>query len=105
MPTGKELDPSNMFEGSRLGSLKAINVKNVTFDINKFHKTVSLSHKKLIQLAISINATIIDPLDTFSLNGMVPIFDVEGNPLYKDSGHITASYARAKASFIDATLF
>jgi len=105
MPTGDELDPSNMIEGSRLGSLQVKNLKNTTFNINGFLKLVNPVHTKLIALAISTGAKIIDPLDTFCVNGICPIIDKDGNPLYKDSGHITASYARAKASFIDITLF
>jgi len=105
MPTGTELDPSNMFEGSRLGSLRAKEVNNLTFNINGFRKSVKLSHIKLQELALCTGVKIIDPLDTFCIDGIVPIFDKNGNPLYKDSGHITASYARTKASFIDATLY
>jgi hypothetical protein len=62
-------------------------------------------HTKLIALAMSTGAKIINPLDTFCVDRICPITDKEGNPLYKDSGHITASYARARASFINHTLF
>jgi len=105
MPTGDELDPSNMIEGSRLDRLQAKNVKNISFDINKFLKSFKPAHTKLKELAINTGAKIIDPLDTFCVNGICPVIDKDGNPLYKDAGHITAKYARTKASFIDATLF
>jgi hypothetical protein len=105
MPTGDELDPSNLIEGSRLGNLEVKNLKNSTFNINAFLKDVNPVHTKLIALAKSTGAKIIDPLDTFCVDGICPITDTNGNPLYKDSGHITASYARARASFINHTLF
>jgi peptidoglycan/LPS O-acetylase OafA/YrhL len=105
IPTGDELDPSNMIEGSRLGNLQVKNIKNITFNINRFQQNVKLAHSRLRELAMRTGAHVIDPLDTFCVDGICPIIDKDGNPLYKDSGHITASYARAKASFIDITLF
>ncbi len=105
IPTGEELDPSNMIEGSRLGNLRAKNVQSITFNINGFLKNVGPVHTRLRELAMRTGVKIIDPLDTFCVNGICPVIDKYGNPLYKDSGHLTAKYARSKASFIDATLF
>jgi peptidoglycan/LPS O-acetylase OafA/YrhL len=104
MPAGNTLNPENMFDGSRLTTLKVKNIKHITFDISAFKNDVKVSDVKLRELAEYTNAEVIDPLETFCVNGIVPIFDNEQRPLYKDSAHITATYARNNATFIDQTL-
>lgn len=105
MPTGKELSPSNMYEGSRLGCLKAKENSDVSFDWGAFHSKFDASHIKLKEMAAEIGAIIINPMDTLCIDGIVPVFDQNSRPLYKDQGHMTATYARKAATYIDQTLY
>ena len=105
MPTGKELSPDNMYEGSRLGRLKAKEYRDVFFSLKAFHSMVDTSHLKLKELGAEIGGIIIDPMDTLCVDGVVPVFDHDGKPLYKDGGHMTATYARRAATYIDQTLY
>lgn len=104
MPRGEELDPKNMYVGSRFGSLRSKRMNDVTFDISRFENSLAPVHHKLRQLAQDTGAVIIDPLITLCENGRCLIFDREGHPLYRDAFHITATYAEKSATFIDRTL-
>lgn len=104
MPHGKELDPKNMFEGSRFSTLRPKQVDGIKFDTDFFRKTLSPVHEKLKYIAKQTHSIVVDPLDTLCAGNVCPVFDKDGGPLYRDSGHITASYAKASAIFIDETL-
>lgn len=58
----------------------------------------------LRQIASQTDATLISPVDYLCPLGTCPAVDAEGNFLYIDAGHLTASYARKAAVFVDPLL-
>ena len=104
MPDGEELNPKNMFTGSRLRTLDTKNAEKVVFDYQGFldrHKTI---RTELANLAIKNGAIVIDPIKYLCPENKCPVFDSEGNPLYRDEMHMRASYVRSSADYIDITL-
>jgi hypothetical protein len=104
MPNGKELDPRNMFDGSRLTELRAKDVASVRFDAARFDAGYQPVHDALRGVAAQAGARVVDPLDTLCANRICPVFDPDGRPLYLDEAHMTATYAARAATFIDATM-
>jgi len=104
IPDGDELNPKNMFIGSRLRTLDIKNTEKVVFDYQGFlgrHKNI---RTKLANLAIKNGAIVIDPIKYLCPENICPVFDSEGNPLYRDEVHIRASYAKSSAVYIDITV-
>lgn len=104
MPNGKELDPRNMFEGSRLTRLAVKDTRSIVFDTARFDATFGAVHDKLRAIAKATGAIIVDPLDTLCKDRKCSVFDSEGRPLYLDEAHMTASYAARAATFLDPAL-
>jgi NADPH:quinone reductase-like Zn-dependent oxidoreductase len=104
MPDGDELNPKNMFTGSRLHTLDIKDTEKVVFDYQGFldrHKNI---RTKLANLAIKNGAIVIDPIKYLCPENKCPVFDSEGNPLYRDEVHMRASYAKSSAVYIDITV-
>jgi peptidoglycan/LPS O-acetylase OafA/YrhL len=104
MPDGEELNPKNMFTGSRLHTLDIKNTAHILFDYKGFlgrHKDI---RTELGNLAIKNGAIVIDPLKYLCPENKCPVFDSEGNPLYKDANHMRASYVKSNAAYVDITV-
>lgn len=104
MPVGAVLDPNGMYVGSRFGSLAAKNILNVNFDLRAFQDKRSFVHAQLEKTAASVGGYTIDPILYLCPSSKCPIFDSNGVPLYKDAEHMTYSYAKDHAIFVDITL-
>jgi peptidoglycan/LPS O-acetylase OafA/YrhL len=104
MPDGDELDPGSMFEGSRLSVLRPKGASDVHFDYARFLGSYGRDRAEVALLTARGGGSVIDPLETLCPRSTCPVFDDEGRPLYKDGHHMTASYARAKATYVDETL-
>lgn len=102
MPTGSELDPNSMFHGNRFTSLSMNN--KISFDLDAFRESTKKVHANIEIIATKINAEILDPIIFLCPNGQCPVTNENGSPLYKDSKHMTSSYARESANFIDKTI-
>lgn len=102
MPTGPELDPNSMFSGSRFSSLKLDSIQE--FNFASFYNSTKFSHEMIFKIAKIVNAEVIDPIKFLCVNDQCPVINSNGTPLYKDSKHMTSSYARDNAIFIDHTL-
>jgi hypothetical protein len=61
------------------------------------------SDRILRDIAARTGATVIDPLNSFCDQSACGTIDADGNPRYRDAGHIRASYARDHATFLDVT--
>lgn len=104
MPDGDELDPKGMFTGSRFGVLRPKEPRQATLDYTRFMARYGHERVELAELAALNGAHVIDPIASLCPNKQCPVFDSQGAPLYKDSMHMRASYARASATYIDVTL-
>jgi hypothetical protein len=90
--------------GSRLGRLEyrpdaVLDVDEATAR-EPFHQL----NAALRAIAQRHGATVLDPFDTLCANGRCPLVDRHGAPTYKDTAHITATFSREAAAFIDVTL-
>ena len=104
MPDGEELNPKNMFTGSRLRTLETKNTDKVVFDYKGFLDRHKIFRTELENLAIKNGAIVIDPIKHLCHENKCPVFDSEGNPLYWDEMHMRASYVRSSADYIDITV-
>ena len=104
MPDGEELNPKNMFTGSRLRTLDTKNTDKVVFDYKGFLDRHKIFRTELANLAIKNGAIVIDPVKHLCRDNKCPVFDSEGNPLYWDEMHMRASYVRSSADYIDITV-
>jgi peptidoglycan/LPS O-acetylase OafA/YrhL len=104
MPDGEELNPKNMFTGSRLRTLDIKNAEKVVFDYKGFIDRHKKIRTELVNLAIKNGAIVIDPIEYLCPETKCPVFDSEGSPLYRDEVHLRASYAKSSAVYIDITV-
>jgi peptidoglycan/LPS O-acetylase OafA/YrhL len=104
MPDGEELDPRNMFSGSRLTKLEAKPVSDIHFNYQEYFRRYGESRDKVERAALDNGAVVIDPLKFLCPEKSCPVFDGKGTPLYKDWVHMRASYVRESAVYIDQTL-
>ncbi len=72
-----------------------------SFALQKHENKVGDSMARLRELAEDAGAIVIDPTETFCPGGQCMLLDKNGVPTYKDSGHITATFAKENAAFID----
>jgi len=104
MPTGDELAPKTMFDGSRLSQLMPRPVSSIRFDFDRFAAQFGDINKVLANVAAASGAVLIDPIRQLCPRRECPVFDGAGNPLYRDGSHLTRSYAIEAATYIDVTL-
>jgi peptidoglycan/LPS O-acetylase OafA/YrhL len=104
MPVGPELNPRTMFGGSRFSGLYRRSPAELNFNYSAFEASYADVRKTLTRIAAANGAIVIDPLSVLCPSETCPIADSDGRPFYKDHAHLTATYARAKAAFIDTTI-
>ena len=104
MPTGDELAPKNMFDGSRLSQVVPRQGAAIRFDFERFTARFGDINKVLTNVAAASGAVLIDPIRHLCPQRQCPVFDSAGNPLYRDGSHLTRSYAIRAATYIDVTL-
>jgi SGNH domain (fused to AT3 domains) len=93
-----------MLTVSRFGHSSVKPADLVKFDMVAFVQTYSAPPKALRELASQAGAILIDPLVTLCPGSICPVLDETGRPLYMDGHHLSASYARSAASYIEETL-
>jgi peptidoglycan/LPS O-acetylase OafA/YrhL len=103
IPSGPELAPQGMFEGSRLTTMRP-KLTPIVFNFSDFQARYAGITKLLIEIAQRSGAKVIDPIAHLCPNHICPVFDATGTPLYLDGGHLTKSYSERSATYIDATL-
>jgi peptidoglycan/LPS O-acetylase OafA/YrhL len=73
-------------------------------DAAAFESYVAPLLQRFAQIAARTGAHLLDPRSTLCAGMLCPAVDTDGTPLYLDSNHVRASYARERASFLDATV-
>ncbi len=97
IPSGGEFAPENL--------LKRMYFSRPILTARTWAKplaTESKAVKLLKRLGQKTGAIIIDPHDYLCVSGKCRVRDVNGNPLYKDGGHLRPSWVRDNLSIIDA---
>ena len=101
IPNGEELAPASMFVGSRLGEITSKPISSISFNFDRFEKRYDEINQILSEIADNSGAILIDPIPYLCPQKRCPVVDDTGKPLYRDSDHITRSYAIKAATYID----
>jgi SGNH domain (fused to AT3 domains) len=72
--------------------------------VTGFEAFVAPLMNRLRAIAARSGARVLDPRSTLCAGLRCPAIAADGTPLYIDSNHLRAAYARERASFLDATL-
>lgn len=99
-PVGPQYDPSNYLQGDRLNGF-SVNPMPINYSISNDQLKL---RTQLIDIANQAHIKIIDPADTLCPHQLCKISNEHGEPLYKDTNHLRASYVRNNASYIDNTI-
>ncbi len=99
MPMGKVYDPKQMVERSFSSTPVKIHIEpliKVEFD-EKYAEV----KKALIEVAMSADVIIIDPIDHLCLKDICPTATQDGKPFYKDESHFRPYYAKEHVKYLD----
>lgn len=101
IPGGQALAPISSLRRSLSGETALLPLH---LDRLKFEKSWGPIKAKLIEAAASGGAEVIDPMETLCDAAKCPGQTTAGTLMYKDGGHLRASYVRDHATFMDRTL-
>lgn len=104
IPSGMEFSPVSLISGSRLGQLEFKADAGQVVSEALAREKYSRLHQVVAQVAARHGVVVIDPFETMCNAGMCALVSPQGVPLYKDTAHLTASFARGAATFVDVTL-
>lgn len=99
-PIGDAFEPKHLITYDRLG---AWSVQRVSPRV-PLPGDQQFVDARLRELAVRSGATLIDPLPTLCPDGQCIRTTEDGTPVYKDSDHLRADYARERATYLDAVL-
>ncbi|WP_161597534.1 acyltransferase family protein [Fluviispira multicolorata] len=99
IPRGDGLQPNKMINRSLVGEKFSLNSANLDKDeiINSYDSFV----KRLKNVVIQAGAQVIDPLDYLCDNDSKCPISFENKLIYKDSGHLRASFVRENVKYLD----
>jgi peptidoglycan/LPS O-acetylase OafA/YrhL len=105
-PTSPQFDPATMlFDRGRWAPGQAGGlIADRRLDATAFERFAAPVQGELRRIAMQTGAQILDPRDTLCDGLECAASDADGRPLYKDTNHVRASYARTHAGFIDQVL-
>jgi hypothetical protein len=81
-----------------------VDARERTVDATAYEAFVRPLMQKLRDAAVRGGAQVLEPRSTLCDGMSCPAIDVSGVPTHLDSNHLTSSYARERAGFIDAAL-
>jgi len=106
-PTSPRFDPASRIPPQVRLSLHVpatLVVDRAPVDAADFERFVAPVMDRLRAIAARTGAKVLDPRSTLCQRTSCPAIGIDGLPLYVDSSHARASWARAAASFLDETL-
>jgi peptidoglycan/LPS O-acetylase OafA/YrhL len=107
-PTSPQFDPPTLVPSHVRLSLRrpAIFVADYRRRVNAapFETFVAPLMDRLREIATRAGAQVLDPRSTLCADMLCPAVAADGTPLFIDSNHLRASFARERASFLDETL-
>jgi len=99
IPVGTGLDPRRMIQRG-IGSF-AFNVVARPLSRSDVDNEVGPIDLELVEIAKRHGATVIDPLDALCNHEECPTLEPDGNPIYRDGGHLRPSYVRTNVRYLD----
>jgi len=107
-PTSPQFDPPALIPPAVRLSLHAprtfVADRSRSVNAAAFEVHVAPLMDRLHAIAARTGARVIDPRSTLCAGMVCPAVGADGMPLYIDSSHLRATYARERATFIDETL-
>ena len=100
MPSDRSLSPENLYSRNVFGDL---DTKPRIYTQDAFLKRYGVVRDEIASVAKKNGATVIDPLDSLSVDGRC-LAENEDGPIYKDEGHLRRSYISKHISFLDDTV-
>jgi hypothetical protein len=95
-PNNKLFNPRNFFNGSRLKKLTLKDLKPVQLDNEKKEL-----REELIAIAHRTGAVVIDPIPSLCPDNQCHILTNDGDPIYVDNHHLSASWVKKFSNYID----
>lgn len=106
-PTYGGADPIRMIKRSLVGNFQISPSAQSVKEFNRIRGFMNYTQGELMnKLAIAAQhagAEVINPMEHIAQDGEFPRFD-EGKPIYHDGDHLTATYIRNHASYLDGTI-
>jgi peptidoglycan/LPS O-acetylase OafA/YrhL len=102
-PSGDLFDPRSMITGSRFGELRP----RANFDpmrVDEFRQFHGEPRARVAALARATGATLIDPVDHLCANGVCPVLNPAGQPIYTDSVHMRPYFVKSAVHYLDDAL-
>lgn len=102
-PMGPSFDPRNMITGSRFDSIKPL-PRIAPVKLDQFIADNAESRNRLVEIARSSGAQLIDPGMSLCQNNICPVLGADGTPAYTDTMHMRPAYSRFAARYLTRTI-
>jgi peptidoglycan/LPS O-acetylase OafA/YrhL len=108
-PTSSHFDPGYLLPATARFSLRlpdriSVDDEKRSVDAREFEEYVAPLMSRLRQIAATSGAIVIDPREALCTGMTCPATNAQGMPVHVDSNHVTATFAREHATFIDTIL-
>lgn len=103
IPVGGALDPKFMAKRDLKAFPRVLSIRSGGIPRAELEIAYGQIQADLAQEAVKAGATVITPMDSLC-EAYCSGVDVDGEPMYKDGGHLRPTYVRRKADFIDVTV-
>ena len=100
IPSGSNFGPENMFLGNRLTKIR-IKTHQTWTNYDSFEKQL---HQRMRVIAARTHVEIIDPVPALCQANRCQVVLRDGNPIYKDGGHLRPLWVKKYANFIDIVM-
>ncbi len=98
-PQGNDFDPHRYFNTGRLGTTAAVAAHAIATDPAQFEL-----RRQMIDLAERAGVEVIDPMTSLCDSGNCARLTRDGLPIYKDNSHLSASWVKDHADYLDKTV-
>jgi hypothetical protein len=103
IPGARELDPKYLVKRDLKMFPKIFSVRTNGVKGDDIEKDYGRLHTDLAEVAVTAGAIVINPMSALCFPDCLGV-DAEGEPMYKDLGHLRPFYVRRWANFIDVTV-
>ena len=103
IPTGLEFDPKYLIERNILNWPQIFAIKAGGLSWEKVQERFGLMQTELNQIANRAGAIAINPMDFLCNPSECPSLDRNGEPIYKETGHLRPNFVRYQVNFVDIT--